>query len=136
MMAQGKMFQCSVITPEGTALECEASFVAFPAHDGEMGVLFNRAPLVAKLGIGMLRVDTAADAEVTMLVEGGFAEVINNRLTVLTQSAHRPEDIDAEAAERELEEAKTLKPTGPDAGIQRELALKRALIKLRMIGRG
>ena len=43
-------FHCSVITPERAVLETEATFVAFPAWDGEVGILHDRAPLLFKMG--------------------------------------------------------------------------------------
>src|SRR3972149_6587008 len=90
MMAKTATFHCSVITPERAVLECESRFVAFPAHDGEMGVLRDRAPLVCKLGSGALRVQTSDTAHV-LFVEGGFAQVLNNRVTILTEQARRVE---------------------------------------------
>ena len=58
-MAQASSgFQCSVITPEAVVLETRASSASFPAHDGEFGILRDRAPLVCKLGIGVMRLDT------------------------------------------------------------------------------
>lgn len=41
-------FHCSVVTPERAVLECEASFAAFPAHDGEIGIMPQRAPLLCR----------------------------------------------------------------------------------------
>ena len=86
-MAKVETFHCSVVTPERAVLECEARFVAFPAHDGEMGVLPNRAPLVCKLGIGPLRVE-GTDAAHVLFIDGGFAQMLDNRLSILTKQAH------------------------------------------------
>ena len=51
-MAHQSTFHCSVVTPERAVLETEASFVAFPAHDGEVGVLPDRAPSSSSSGAG------------------------------------------------------------------------------------
>jgi F-type H+-transporting ATPase subunit epsilon len=99
-----KTFWCTVITPERAVLEREAIFVAFPAVDGEMGILAQRAPLLAQLGAGELRVESAAGRE-RMFVAGGFAQMVDNRLTLLTEEARPLADLDRAAALRELESA-------------------------------
>ncbi len=125
------MFQCSVITPERKALQCDATFVAFPAHDGEMGVLTHRAPLVCKLGIGALRIETAEEKYV-MFIDGGFAQVVDNRLTLLTEQARKPEDLDAAAAGEALVEARAMKITDETSFAARDKAIKRAQVQLKL----
>jgi len=120
-MAKNDTFHCSVITPERAVLETEATFVALPAHDGELGVLRNRAPMLYKLGTGELRVDTP-EGRRYLFVDGGFVQMVDNRLTLLTEQAKRLEEIDAAAVERALAEARTQ----PKGGEQAQHALKRA----------
>ena len=103
-MAKSNTFQCSVVTPEQTVLDCEVTSVVFPAHDGELGVLLNRAPLVCKLGIGRLHAVSPEETH-TMFIDGGFAEVVGNRLTILTEQACRPDEIDTEKAGQSLSSA-------------------------------
>ena len=126
-------FQCSVVTPERTVVECEARFVALPAHDGEMGVLRDRAPIVVKLDVGALRIETAEGTEV-LFIEGGFAEMVHNRLTVLTEQAVRPEDLDAGEADSLLEEARAMgHGAGEDGTFElRQRAIKGARLRKRM----
>ena len=124
-------FQCTVVTPERKVLECDATFVAFPAHDGEMGVLTRRAPLVCKLGIGTLRVEAPEEKHV-MFIDGGFAQVAKNRLTILTEQARKPEDIDATAAERALGEARAMKITDEASYTARDNAIKRAKAQVKL----
>src|SRR4029079_7388412 len=81
-----KTFHCTVITPERPVLEREATFVAFPAFDGEMGVLPHRAPLLAKLGAGELRVESPA-GDAAFFINGGFAQMVDDKLTLLTEEA-------------------------------------------------
>ena len=100
-------FHCSVITPERAVLETDATFVAFPAHDGEVGILPNRAPLLYRMGIGELRVESP-EGNHALFVAGGFAQMVENRLTLLTEQAKRIEELDAAAAERALEEARAM----------------------------
>ena len=130
-MARNDTFQCSVITPERAVLETQATFVAFPAHDGEVGILPNRAPLLYKLGIGELRVESP-EGNHRLFVDGGFAQMVENRLTILTEQAKRIDEIDRAAAQRALEEARTL-PTVSDADFAaRQRAVRRAEVQIRL----
>ena len=128
-------FQCTVVTPERKVLECDATFVAFPAHDGEMGVLTRRAPLVCKLGIGALRIETPEERHV-MFVDGGFAQVVQNRLAILTEQARKPEDLDPAAAEQALADARALKITDDASLVARSSAIKRAKVQLTLARAG
>ena len=132
-MARTDTFHCSVITPERAVLETDATFVAFPAHDGEVGILAHRAPLLYKMGIGELRVE-APEGSRRLFVDGGFAQMVDNRLTILTEQARPVEEIDRDAARRALEEARSM-PTVTDAEFAaRQRALKRAETQLRLAG--
>lgn len=124
-------FHLSVVTPERVVLETEARSVVLPAYDGQLGILAHRAPLLARLGAGRLSAETAEGEEV-YFVDGGFAQMVDNRLTVLTEQASRPEELDRDAARQELVEALAL-PT-PDAAAQtakaRAVASARARLRL------
>jgi len=130
-MAEAKLFHCSVVTPEKVVLECQARFVALPAHDGEIGLLRNRAPIVCKLDIGQLRVETETGKE-AFFIDGGFAEMADNSLTVLTEDARRVDEIDRTRAQELLEEARALAGGDPGAMREREKAIKRARTQLRL----
>lgn len=131
-MADSKTFSCSVVTPEKIVLECAARFVALPAHDGEIGLLRGRAPLVCKLAIGKLRVQTEAGMEI-FYVDGGFAEMADNKLTVLTEDARRAEEIDRGEVEELLEKARARAAGDPAARLEREKAIERARMQLRVL---
>lgn len=124
-------FQCSVITPEAAVLETEATAASFPAHDGEFGILRNRAPLVCKLGIGALRVETPEGTR-RLYIDGGFAEVHENRLTILTNNALAPDAIDADAARQALAEAKAMRITDAVSLARRQDAIARAKAQIRL----
>lgn len=130
-MADAKTFQLAVVTPEAAVLDTEARFVALPAHDGEIGVLRDRAPLLIKLDVGLLRAETA-EGTTRLYVDGGFAEMIDNRLTVLTEDARDPGELDrAEALER-LEEAQGMTAEDEVALAAREKALRRARVQIKL----
>lgn len=129
---QAKTFQCSVVTPERVALEVEAEFAALPAHDGEIGILKNRAPLFVKLDVGRLRVKTGEEQHV-LYVDGGFAEMAENRLTVLTEDARQAEEIDRQAAEASLAEAYAMSARDDASAEARRRAVKRAKVQLKLL---
>ncbi len=127
----GTEMQCSVITPEGKAFEGAATEVVIPAHDGEIGILHDHAPLVCKLGAGSLRVSAEGTTQ-RWFLEGGFCQVVENRVTILTQHALTPDKIDVESARQELADAKEL-PTRDEIDARRKAeAEASARAKLRM----
>jgi len=132
-MAKTDTFQLSVVTPEKVALEVEASFAALPAHDGELGVLRNRAPILTRLDAGTLRIETA-EGNQSLYIDGGFAQMVDNKLTILTEDARTSEEIDREAAEAALREAQETKAVGDEEIVAREKAVKRARAQLRLLG--
>jgi F-type H+-transporting ATPase subunit epsilon len=131
-MVSSETFRCSVVTPERAVMECEAKFVALPAWDGEIGILRGRAPLLCKLGIGELRIETG-DEKYVFYVDGGFAEMLGNRLTILTEDARRPQELDPQRAAADLEEALATIVTDDASFESRQKALKRAKAKLHLV---
>jgi F-type H+-transporting ATPase subunit epsilon len=104
-------FQCAIVTPEREVLSTEATFVALPAHDGEIGILRGRAALLCQLGIGALRVETTEGRQV-FYVDRGFAQMVDNRLTVLTEQASRPSEITAQDVEKAFKSASEVPTRG------------------------
>jgi len=83
-------FHCTVVTPEQQIADEECAQVVFPAYDGQIGILTNRAPLLAKLGKGELRLQPAAGGtERRFQISGGVAQMKDNRLTILTTSVEQ-----------------------------------------------
>ena len=80
------MLQVSVISPERTLFDGEATQVVAPAYDGEVGILTGHAPMMALLGRGVLRVSEGG-GERRFTVEGGFLQVVDNRVRVVTEKA-------------------------------------------------
>ena len=133
-MARNDTFHCSVITPERAVLEADATFVAFPAHDGEVGILPGRAPLLFKMGAGELRVESPQGNQV-LFVDGGFAQMVENRLTLLTEVARKIEEIDPAAVEKQLAEAHAM-PMKTDAEFKaRQRVLRSAQAQRRILAR-
>ncbi|MBV8128468.1 MAG: F0F1 ATP synthase subunit epsilon, partial [Planctomycetaceae bacterium] len=88
-----KQLQVVVVTPEKTLLDETVDFVALPLYDGELGVLSGRAPLIGRLGYGELRTKQEETVH-RYYVDGGFAQVRDNVVTVLTNRALTTDAID------------------------------------------
>lgn len=123
-------FACTVITPESTVLDSQATLAVIPAYDGEIGVLYNRAPMLCRLGVGVMRLETPAGPR-RLFIDAGFAQVLDNKLTVLTDAALAPEKIDAAAARTELEEARNRRAVSEEDREARQLDIARASAKLK-----
>ena len=80
-------FQCTVVTPERLLLDEPVTQAIVPAHDGLVGILTGRAPLLVKLGAGRLRLDMPSGSQQFFQVGGGVAQMKDNRLTILTTQA-------------------------------------------------
>jgi F-type H+-transporting ATPase subunit epsilon len=78
------VLKVSVISPEATLFEGEAPSVTAPAFDGQVGILPSHAPMVTTLGKGILRV---GDAGARFEVEGGFLQVVDDVVRVVTEKA-------------------------------------------------
>jgi F-type H+-transporting ATPase subunit epsilon len=80
------MLTVSVISPEKVLFEGQASGVVAPGFDGELGILPGHAPLMTVLGRGVLRLD-GVGAGSRFQVQGGFLQVVDNVVRVVTESA-------------------------------------------------
>jgi F-type H+-transporting ATPase subunit epsilon len=100
-------FNVVIVTPEQQVLDETVTQAILPAHDGEIGILTGRAPLLVKLGQGRMLLTLAGGGQQVrrLYVEGGVAQMKDNKLTVLTQIAVPVEQIDVESARAELAEA-------------------------------
>ncbi len=133
----GNSFQFTLTTPQGKVLDIPAASVQFPAHDGMVGILPGRAPLVMKLGIGPLRVDVAdsnkgAGGTRQFLVEEGFAHMVGAKLTLLTTRATPAETITVAEADAALSKAESNQPTEKLARERAAKELERARVAVRM----
>ena len=79
------MLKVSVVSPEATLFEGEASSVVAPAFDGEVGILPSHAPMITVLGQGTLRVNGATNKR--FIVSGGFVQVVDDNVRVVTEKA-------------------------------------------------
>jgi F-type H+-transporting ATPase subunit epsilon len=131
----GKQLKCVVVTPERAVLDEPAEFVSLPMFDGELGVLPGRAPLIGRLGPGELRLQQHGTAR-RLFVDGGFAQVRSDVVTVLTRRATNAAEIDSQAARQELTAAQAAVPKTVEEQDSRQKAEDRARAMIRVAERG
>jgi F-type H+-transporting ATPase subunit epsilon len=122
-----------VITPEKLALSEEVDEVVAPGLNGELGILPDHTPLISQLKTGVLTYRQGAQSR-QMHVSGGFIEVTPDSVSVLSDVAEKPEEIDVERAQRARERAESrLSARGEDIDFSRaELKLQRAMIRIQL----
>ncbi|MHC4447899.1 MAG: ATP synthase F1 subunit epsilon [Planctomycetota bacterium] len=120
---------CSIVTPTETVFDDHVTYASFPAWDGQHGVMVGQSPLLTKLGYGSLRLDFTEGGSRWYLIEGGFAEIKDNRLNLLTEQATPAEQLSLKEAEAELAEAQARVTQSAEDRAKVERDQQRALAK-------
>ena len=125
-------FEVSLVTPERQVLDDEVTYASVPAWDGQVGLMPQRAAMLAKLGDGILRLDYPEGGSRWYFLQGGFAQMQDRRLTLLTDQAIPAEKVVRSSAEAELVEAQALVAITDDevSNKQRAVARAKSLIQL------
>ena len=89
----------SIVTPERPVVDVEVESVVVPGREGEFGALPAHEPLLAPIGPGVVEY-RAEGAAHRVAISGGFAEVTQERLTLLARTAELADEIDAERAQQ------------------------------------
>ena len=97
--------KCTVVTPEETALEEEVSFVVVPMADGELGVASGHSPMIGRMGYGELRLKSSDGAESRYYVDGGFVQIADNVVSLLTGRLLTADQIDVASVKSQLNAA-------------------------------
>ena len=127
----GDRIQCVVVTPERTLVDELVESVVLPLLDGELGVLPGRSPLLGRLGYGELRTGTGAGAN-RYFIDGGFAQVRDDVVTVLTSRAIPAALLDPAVAQAELDKAKGRPAGGEYDAAERTRQMDRAQAMIRV----
>ena len=125
-----------VVTPQKAIVSEPVDIVVAPGSEGEFGALKGHTTFLTSLKVGTLRYKDAGGKEHFLFINGGFAEVLPEKVTVLAESAERRQDIDvarAQAAKERAEQRLANKAAGIDL-IRAEAALRRALHRLQIAG--
>ncbi|QEG24392.1 ATP synthase F1 subunit epsilon [Mariniblastus fucicola] len=120
-----------IVTPETTTLDQEADFVVLPMFDGESGVSANHAPMIGRLGPGELRVKDGGTTQ-SFYVDGGFVQVEDNVVSVLTGSSTPAGDIDVAEAKAALDAANELSSQNVTLADVKQKAVSQARAKIRV----
>jgi len=124
-----------VVTPEKVMVSQDVDIVVAPGSLGEFGILEGHVPFLSGIVPGELRYTSGSQTE-RFVVTTGFAEVSEDRVSVLVDAAERAAEIDVERARKALERAKERLARERAAGdvdfLRAEAALKRAIVRIRV----
>ena len=126
---------CVVVTPEKTAVDEKVDAVVVPLFDGEKGIAGNHAPMIGRLGYGELRVKTS-EGERRYYVDGGFVQVTDNTVSIITNRAIDAADVDRAAAEEQLQLAAKSPVDTDELLALRDKSVAQARAQLKVASRG
>lgn len=127
-------FQCTLVTPERQLVDQPVTYASIPAWDGLLGVEPQRAPLMVKLGAGALRLDSESGKSDLYFVSGGFAQMKDNKLTLIADAAMSASQIDKDTAKAELAAALAVVAVGEEAIAAKQSSVDTARAKLDIAG--
>jgi F-type H+-transporting ATPase subunit epsilon len=129
-----KTFHCDLIDPTGKLLDCEVSSVVLPAHDGQLGILYDHMPMLCQLGLGIMKITPAPAGQAKetapgegsptlgpasggpdrfFFIDGGSALVARNTVMVIAYDALDLKDVKAGQIESMID--KTAKNAASEA---------------------
>ena len=120
-----------LVSPERILWSGEAEMVVARTTDGDIAFLTGHAPFIGALGIGVVTIQQVGGEKVAVAVHGGFVEVSDNKVTILSDVAELSTDIDAARAKAALERAEAALRESPDADEHRA-ARRRAEIRVEL----
>ena len=123
-----------VITPDKVVWDAIADELILPSSTGQIGILADHAPLLTALDIGVMRLKSDANWTSIVLMEG-FAEVEENRVTILCNGAEEGSSIDLKTAQDELEKVTLLvdEATTKKEKIEATIELRKAKARLQAV---
>jgi F-type H+-transporting ATPase subunit epsilon len=105
-----------LVTPDRILVDAAVDAVEVPGKSGYFEVLYGHAPLLSEVGAGEVRLHGGEGGEQRYSVARGFAEVLPDRVTILAETAQKPEEIDTGAAQQQLQRGQELwNEAGEDA---------------------
>lgn len=128
-----KTFALKILASDRVFYEGRCQMAVLPAQDGQIGIMADHAAVVIALDVGELRVQKEDGSEAAAVIGKGIMQFVNNRMTVLVESAEYPEEIDkkrALAAKHRAEERMRQKQSIQEYH-QSQAALARALARLK-----
>jgi F-type H+-transporting ATPase subunit epsilon len=132
-----RTFKLNIITPDKDFFNDDVEMVIVRTVEGDMGILGNHEPVVAPLAIGSIRVKKKEGEEFTEAsCSGGFINITEDIVDVVTDSAEWADEIDLERAETSLERAKERFNSRNDSidVMRAKLSLTRAMNRINVAG--
>lgn len=126
--------KCVVVTPEATVRDESADFVALPLFDGEIGIAPLHSPMIGRLGYGEMRIQRGQQTE-RFYVDGGFVEVADNIVSVLTNRAIPAAELDAEVAAEQFSSARARPANSPELMAIRDRIVSQARAQIQIAKR-
>jgi len=130
-MSTDNKVHCIVVTPEKTELDTTCDMLIIPMYDGELGIQFGRAPMVGRLGYGLMRIKSNSGVA-EWFVDGGFVQVTREGVYVLTDRLMKPDQIDRKESEAELDKAMAMVSNSTESAASKERSLSQARAKVRL----
>ncbi len=130
-MSTDNKVHCVVVTPEKTELDTTCDSMVVPMFDGELGIQHGRAPMVGRLGFGIMRIKTN-NVVTEWFVDGGFVQITREGVYVLTDRLMKTDQIDRKQAEADLDKAMTMVSNSPESAAFKERSLTQARAKSRL----
>ena len=126
-------FQLEIVTPEKLVVKEAVEEAQIPGLNGYLGILPGHAPLITELGVGVITYRSGGTTK-TLSVAWGFAEVLQDKVTILAETVERPDEIDVARAQQAKERAEQLlKSNDPELDYDRaQDDLKRAETRLKV----
>ena len=123
-----------VITPDKIVWDASAEEIILPSSTGQVGILTDHAPLLTALDIGVMRLKIDGNWTSIVLMEG-FAEVENNKVTILCNGAEEGNSIDPQKAQEDLEKMTLLvdEATTKKEKIEATIELRKAKARLNAV---
>lgn len=129
-----KELRLIVVTPEKAVHDAAVEFVVLPLYDGELGIARDHSPMIGRLGYGEMRI-TAAGQVRRFYVDGGFVQVADNVVSVLSSRAIPATELDAEVAAEQLSTAQRMPAHTTELMLRRERAIAQSRAQLRVAQR-
>ncbi len=105
-----------LVTPDRVLLDATADSVELPSMSGYLEALYGAAPLLAELSAGEVRLHGGTSGDQKFFVAWGFVEVLPERVTILAETALKPEEIDRSQAEQQLQQSDKMWSEAGDDG--------------------
>ena len=123
-----------VITPDKVVWDANAEELILPSSTGQLGILTDHAPLLTALDIGVMRLKVDGNWTSIVLMEG-FAEVEDNKVTILCNGAQEGSSINLKTAQEELEKVTVLvdEATTKKEKIEATIQLRKAKARLQAV---